>query len=434
MINNLLLILCNKKEISSKRGFYNKTIRYGNFNSMKLVFILLILTLLLLMTLSFVNALGVTPGRTTIAFTTNLEKEVTFTVTNTEHKNMNVAFSVEGELKDYIKISEDIAHLNANEDSKTFSYKVKLPKELNPGLNKGEISITQLPEGIDDPGMVISSTVSVVTQVYVNVPYPGKYIDSDINVQNSGGNIVDFYIPVVSMGEEKINNVKAIITIYKGDSKIFTINTNQFSLEKNERKELSAKWDADSDGEYNAVAEIDYDGVIKKIQKKFNVGNETMGVIGVSVNDFKLGQVAKIRVLVQNKMSDDVKNAYASLDVYDSGLKKVTSLKSENYDIPKLSNKEIIIYWDTEKLEKGEYNSEMKIDYVKNFIVKNFKVDVTDNSMKFTGTGFAIAASGGQKLNINSIYYIIIGILVLVNISWLVWWMRNKKKNKAMTK
>ena len=136
---------------------------------------------------------------------------------------------------------------------------------------------------------------------------------------------------------------------------------------------------------------------------------------------------------MQNKLNDPVKDAYASLAVYDTNLQKIADLKSENYEIPPLSNKEIVVYWDTEKLNKGNYDSDLGINYKDKFIVKNLQIQVTETSMTFSGTGFAIAADN-QKLNINSIYYIIIGILVLVNMAWLVWWMRNKKISKNLHK
>jgi hypothetical protein len=417
-----------KENKMPKELIINKNKREKCRMNFRLIFLVLSIILLLLIISPLVSAIGVTPGRTNVEFSPSLEREVSFSIVNTEHKNMNVAFTVSGELKDYVSLDNDAVSFTSGDGSKDFKYKVKLPDKLSPGLHIAEIEAIELPENINDVKLVVKATVSVVTQVYVYVPYPGKYIDVGLDiVPKEGGNKVNFYIPVLSRGEEKINSVKGVIDIYKGDNKITSINTNEVSLALGERKELSAEWEASSGGEYDAKIHVNYDGEIKELEKSFTVGNESFGLLGVSVNDFKLGDVAKIRILVQNKLSDPVKDAYATLAVYDTNLQKIADLKSENYEIPALSNKEIIVYWDTEKLNKGNYDSDLGINYKDKFIVKNLQIAVTETSMTFSGTGFAIAANN-QKLNINSIYYIIIGVLVLVNIAWLVWWMRNKKK------
>lgn len=409
---------------------YLGKLRRNNCKSAKsLVVALTFIFFILLLILPNVYAIGVTPGRTSIDFSPNMEKEVGFSIVNTEHKAMNAAFTVSGDLKEYITMDNAVSSFKSEVNSKEFKYTLKLPEKLTPGLHIGEIEAIELPEDINDVKLVVKATVSVVTQVYVYVPYPGKYVDVSLDIVPKGdSNKVNFYIPLVSRGEEKINSAKGTIDIYKNEVKIDTINTNEISIATTEKKELSAVWDAVNGGEYIAKVKVVYDGNVKEIEKRFSVGNESIGLLGVSTNNFKLGDVARIRILVQNKLSDDVKDASASLSVFNSDSEKITDLKSENYEIPALSNKEMIVYWDTEKLETGDYDSELGINYNKKFILKNLQIKVTENSMTFTGTGFAMAGESGQKLSINSIYYIVIGILVLVNGAWLVWWLRGKKK------
>ena len=392
--------------------------------------LIVMMMLIILFYVSPIVALGVTPGRTTLDFAPNLERDVEFSILNTEKKDMNAAFSVEGDLKDYVTIDADVVSFSSTEESKSFKYKLRLPNGLSPGLHTADIITLELPPETNDPGMVIKATVSVVTQWYVYVPYPGKYIESSLDiVTKEETNVVNFYLPFISRGDESIASVKSIIDIYKGSEKITSINTNELSVSSGERKELTAVWNPDvAPGGYNAIANIDYDGNNIKIEKKFNIGPEEFGVLGVSVNDFRLGDVAKIRILVQNKLSDSVPNTFANLKVYDSNLKNLVNLKSENYDIPALSNQEMVVYWDTENLEKGQYGSELKIDYNDKFVSKNFKIDVSETSMSFSGVGFVIADGIQGKTSMTTILVIVIGALVLINLSWLIWWIRHRKK------
>jgi len=400
-------------------------------NLIRSLLIILFSAVILLSLIPGAYAIGVSPGRTTFDFSPNVEKEVGFSIVNTENKAMNVAFIVSGDLKEYISLNSDVVGFSSGENSKDFKYTLKLPEKLTPGLHIAEIEAIELPENIKDVKLVVKATVSVVTQVYVYVPYPGKYVDVSVDiVPREDSNKVNFYIPLVSRGEEKISSAKGTIDIYKNGEKIDTVSTNEISIATTEKKELSAVWDAVNGGEYTAKIKVEYDGNVKEIEKKFNVGNESIGLLGVSTNNFKLGDVARIRILVQNKLSDDAKDASASLSVFNSNSENIADLKSENYDIPALSNTEMIVYWDTEKLQTGDYDSELGINYDKNLIIKNLQIKVTENSMTFTGTGFAIASEGGGKMSINSIYYILIGVLVLVNLAWLVWWLKGRKKKE----
>ncbi len=390
-------------------------------------YILMSLVLILVLT-PLVFSLGVTPGRNTLDFSPNLERNFSVLVLNTESKSFSVALSVEGDLADYVQINADKINFLAGETSKQISYSIKLPKGLSPGLHKAEIAITEVPSDSQKSGVSITTTVSVITQLYVYVLYPGKYLEGRGDIVNKGASAV-FYIPVISRGEEKINEAYSEIEIYSGQTSLGKIETNRISIEKGERKELTAEWTGEP-GKYKAVISLIYDGKIETIEKEFNLGLENVDVLGVSVNEFKLGDVAKIKILVQNKDSGEISSAEASMKIYGSENEKVADIKSETYNIPAKSNKEMNVYWDTESLDKGEYGSNLKINYEDKFIEKNLKIDVQEDSMTFRGVGFVIAEGAGGKVNMSSILYIVIGFLVLVNLGWLVWWMRNRKKKR----
>ena len=392
--------------------------------------ILLVIAFALIALMPLVASLGITPGRTTIEFTPNLEKDVSFSVLNTEHKNMNIAFTIRGELKDSIALDNNVEKFIGSENSKDFTYKIKV-SQLEPGLHTAEIVVTELPEDIESKEMLIKATVAVVTQVYVYVPYPGKYLDSELSIVNpEGSNSVNLYVSFIGRGKETVENAKAVINIYKENEKIATLNTDEKSVSYGERTELGAVWNSESaHGEYNALVDIVYDGQTRRIEKKFNIGNESLKVLDISTNNFQLGQIAKLRVLVQNKMSDSVKQASAGLNIFNSNMENIASIKSENYDIPALSNKEMIMYWDTESLSQGEYSSDLNINYDQKFINKQFKVQVNTDSISFSGVGFAVSSESSGKISIKTILYIIISIFILVNLAWLVYWLRRRSRN-----
>jgi len=80
--------------------------------------ITILFSVLILMMSASVSALGITPGRTNIAFEPGLEREVSVTVINSDHENVHLVVQVRGELNQSIVLENDKMHLNKNENEK----------------------------------------------------------------------------------------------------------------------------------------------------------------------------------------------------------------------------------------------------------------------------------------------------------------------------
>src|SRR3989339_389577 len=188
MINNSIIckrINCNEKEktINSRRYDNN----CSNFS--KLVVFSLLSILLAVLLMSNINSLGVTPGRTTIDYQNGLEKEVSFSVLNNEHKNMQVLLTVQGELNGSVTLYDSLIEFLPSEESKQFKYKINLNSDIEkiPGLHSAEIVALEVPKA-DEGGTYVGATVAVVSQLYIYVSYPGKYVEADLNVLNAEQN------------------------------------------------------------------------------------------------------------------------------------------------------------------------------------------------------------------------------------------------------
>jgi len=91
---------------------------------MKKLFILLVAFTFILFSMQSVFSIGITPGRTTINFESNLEQEVSFSILNTEKKDMSVVFVVKGDLAEAVTLGQNYAEISASEGSKSFTYTV----------------------------------------------------------------------------------------------------------------------------------------------------------------------------------------------------------------------------------------------------------------------------------------------------------------------
>lgn len=383
--------------------------------------------------INLVSAIGITPGRTTINFEPNLQKEVSFSVTNSEQKEMSVIFYVRGELKRAVSLSQDRAGFLPGESSKSFNYVVSLPEQLDrPGLHTAEIVAQEVPEGAEEEGTVLGSTIAVVTQLYVYVPYPGKYLEFDVEViEASPGQSTTFLIPMINRGNLNIQKIKTKIEIYSGEILIDEFELGNTGVLAGERKELTGTWDTGMDvGRYKARIILNYDGEEKIIEKEFNIGEAKLEIELITVKDFQLGEIAKFNILVNNKMNHEVKDINVNMVVYGAEKNVIADFRSANYDAPSLSRIEMLAYWDTEGIDEGIYDGKLILRYGSEKDEKNVKVEVTEDSIVVTGiTGKVIVQKDGG-FNLTTILIILIVILVLGNILWFFVFKRLKRRKR----
>lgn len=123
-----------------------------------------------------VKAIGVTPGRTTVDFEPNLEKEVTFTIINNEHKEFSAFVYAEDELKDSITSEKNIIDFKETDEAKPFTFRFRLPEKMEkPGDHWAKVVVMEMPPGKEaSEGQVVLATTAVVHQLKVRVPYPGS--------------------------------------------------------------------------------------------------------------------------------------------------------------------------------------------------------------------------------------------------------------------
>lgn len=387
--------------------------------------------LLIVLTMQNVLAIGITPGRTTINFEPSLHKEVSFSIINSEHKDMSVIFMIKGELSESITLSQAYAEFSSSEDSKSFTYVIDLPEQFErPGLHTADIVALEVPKDTVSEGAIIGATVAVVSQLHVYVPYPGKYVELDVDIiEASPGQFTMFIISVVNRGRLNIKRANARIEIYSKDKLIDKIETEEIGLLVGERKEFIKKWDTNVDiGKYKAKIILTYDGEERILEKDFNVGEAKLEIELITVKDFALGEIAKFNILVNNKWGEEIKDVRVNMIVYGELGNTLAEIKTPNYDVPSLSKVEMIAYWDTEGMEEGIYDGKLILSYGKDKNEKNVKIKITEDSIEVTGLTGHVIIKGKGRFNSNNLLIILVIFLILANIVWFFIVKRLKKK------
>ena len=394
---------------------------------------ILIIVIAILFLASNVYALGITPGRTTLDFVSGEDKEITFSIINNEHKNIQVLLSVQGELNGSIILFNKLVRFMPSEDSKQFKYKFKMPEKLEVGLHIAEIVAMEIPPESEE-GTFIGATVAVVSQLYVYVPCPGKCIEADLNVLDAEQNsTATFIVPVINRGKLGIGDARAIIDIYTGlNEKIDSIETDSLKIESGARAELSGKWKVSiNSGSYLAKISVFYDGESKSFEKQFSVGSNMLSIESILVNNFALGEIAKLRILVENRWNEELKGVFANLLVYNHQSEIMADVKSATETIPPLQKKELIAYWDTVGIEEGEYDGKLMVKYGKKSNDKNLVLKIKENRLDIVGVGYAINPRGKKGVDITTILLILVILLLIVNLAWFVFFKRIMGKKKV---
>lgn len=388
--------------------------------------------LLVLLFSGMAYAIGVTPGRKTLDFEPGLQDKVEVTILNNDKKDMNALIYVEGELNDSVILHDTLINFKSSDLSKSFIYDIKLPQIIRePGQHEARIVIREVPINAAGEGSVVGATSAVVSQLYVLVPYPGKYAKADLRIsQNNKDKIITFLVVVNNLGTQNIASAKGVIDILSPtNQKIASINTNQKQIPSKTREELISSWDTSdiNPGTYLAKLSLLYDEEVASAQTTFNVGDLFLDILDISVSDFRLGGIAKFNILVENKWSGDVKGAYSEMIITDEKGDEITKFKSATKDISGLEKSQLISFWDTAGVKEGTYSGRLTVYYQDKTTEKQLKALVSLNEIKtqFVGATAQAVSVKGVSTNQGILMFVII-ILIGVNVFWFVYF---KRKN-----
>ena len=381
-------------------------------------------------------AIGVTPGRTTVDFEPNLERSVTFTILNNEHKEFNAFVYADDELKDVITAEKNIIEFKETDESKPFTFRFRLPEKMEkPGDHWAKIVVMEMPSGTNPQttdGQVVLATTAVVHQLRVKVPYPGKYAEFEMVANDAEPNgTVNFFVKVFNLGTENIYNAFATVDILgPTNEKIDTIESEPISVESKKTGEIAIPWQANvNPGMYHAIATVSYDDKVGKVEKNFAVGAMRIEVLDVKVRNFVLGGIAKFEISMENKWNQKITGAYAEIVMSNQKGDQVASFKSASIDVDPLQRSTLYAYWDTQGVEKGAYDAKLILHYADKTSEKLLKAYVNLESIETEIVGItarAVTAKGGPGPGADLLVPIVI-VLIMINVGWFFYFRGRKK-------
>jgi len=319
----------------------------------KEISVLLIISVFLL-NLQLVLSLGISPAIQRVDFLPGLELEYSFNIYANPEQIIEV-YS-EGEFSDLVRF--DKTELNGGG---RFSVKIKLPQEIEiPGKH---VLLIGAREKADSEDGTIGTSVIVRAPIVIQVPYPGKYAEISLSTNNANiGEPVKFEVTVASMGKEPISATTKI-EIYSEKKKIETLDlgTKLIENQKSDKFIKILNTDNYNQGDYNATAIVDYQAAIAETNKVFRIGQLFVNMTNYTREIIKEG-IKPFEIHIESLWNNPIENIYGEVHV----LKDNTSIT--NFLTPSVSllgweKKTLNGYVDTDILEPGEYDLDIKIIY-----------------------------------------------------------------------
>lgn len=355
----------------------------------KVIFVLLGIAISLLLAINSVSALGVRPGSYEMNYHPNEKRVVEFDVIEGD-PTRKIDFSAEGDFAQYVTLDKNLI-TGSGEVTATINLPSKAEKV---GLNKLYIIAKEQPL----QNQFVGTAVSIRVVIRINVPYPGKYIESFLNIPDANlGQEVPIELKVYNRGTENVT-VNPVINFYDS-SKIF-VDTFTFipvQISPGDYDYFRRYLNTDNllPDNYLAEALIDYGGLKQKVNATFKVGN-----LYVNVTDFTKNMTAeeinKFVIGVQSNWNGNIQGVYADVRISNDTFE--TTFRTPQIELNAWEESNITGYFEAKGLKGG-----------------NYKVDITLNYLGHTtfATGDLVVI-GKNKFNIPLIAGSIIGGLAIL--------------------
>ena len=399
----------------------------------KLMVIVAVLMLSAVLFASSALAIGITPSKRQVNFASGQKLTYGIDIINNGHENLEVVLYPRGEFAENVKLSTQMLELGSDDESKRVNVDFTMPQKIDvAGPHTVEIVAVgskNMPAG---KGAMVKADIAVISKLIIDVPYPDKYAEARIHVYDTEvGRPVMISVPVFNKGSKQLDNVNVKIKIFSSDGTLVDqIVSDTRSLAPGSSTKFAVHATKEYfKGSYKAVATVSYDGQQLEVETEFSIGELTIDIKNLVVNEFSLGDVAKFDIILHNTWSDTLKNVYADMEITGDDNTVYAEFKTVAIDIPSRGIGTLEGYWYTQGIEPGIYTAKVTLHYANKISQKEFELEVYANKIVTRGmkTGKAIEAPEELKLEKNAFLVLIIIVLAAVTFALV---MKLRKKNK----
>ena len=383
---------------------------------MKKEIVLFSFVLFMLISSNFASAsLGIMPARREVNFEPNLNYNVTFSTWSDNPQKIIEIYSENSEnydLAQYVSFDKQVL-----QGSGQFTATLNLPSSLSiPGRNRVYIVVSEkIPASENFVG--VGTAIKLKGSIFVLVPYPGKYIESEFTVPDANiGEKIPAELKVTSRGVDNIL-VNPTFDFYDSSGKkVETMYFTPVPLKTNEVANFGKYLDSTNlkPDNYLAVATIDYGAGEKKIlNKTFRIGNLNVAVINFTQNA-TAGEISKFTIKIKSNWNGKIDGVFANVNVSNANSSYIFGTSPEN--LAPWEEKEIFGYLDAKEIKAGDYNVEIRLNYPGGTTYSSGKIQVLKKNISKI-----LLISGG----------IVAGLILIIIIYFVIKKIRGSNKKKT---
>jgi len=365
--------------------------------------------------INFVFALGVSPAKVEANFVPGFETEITYTVS---HNNPSTEFElyVAGDLNDSVKLDKDKLVGGGS-----FTASVNLPMIIEkPGRHRILIGVKEVvsEKDLEVSGAMIRTSVTIQAVIDINVPYPGKYIETSLSSHNvNSGEPVNFKLGIISKGKEDVN-VTPKIDINFGNKTIETLYFMNREIKSQEKIELEKSLDTSgyNPGTYSALAIVDY-GKLAISESTFKIGELSINLVNYT-KQIEIGGIQRLNLEIESGWNDNIDGVYAEIFIFNNS-GTFAEFETSSTTLEPWERKNIVGFFETDNFEKGFYSANLTFIY--------YGKNVGKSSSELIEIEFI-----EKESSVKMILFIVAGIILLIVILLIVikkyFWKNGKKR------
>jgi hypothetical protein len=390
-------------------------------------------SILFLVLMPMALGLGIVPAEREVVFASGQPIDVTMKIVNNDGFAYDVFLHAEGELEPYVQFENPLLSFADGEKEKTITYRVNLPANFEKQGDIGsKITVRQLPKK-DAQGKTFSASVAVSQHLVVKVPYSGKYAEARIATGKlEKGKEGFFNVEVHNLGDEDLLSLKPVITIIGPlNNKVAVITGDELVLRSKEKKKFPMKW-TPTIGGGNYIARLSVsDGEFSLSEElAFTIGEPTLSVDSINVDNFKLGGVAKFALAVSSNWNLPIEDAYAKIKVEDTEGKLYAEYKTANTDFEPFAMQVIDAFWDTSQVLAGSYKLLVDLHYLEKTSHEEFDIQVDSDEITTQQTVGNVIAEEGDDNNLLRIVLLFLGVQTIFLVGFIIY-RTKKRKNES---
>ncbi|HHE36667.1 MAG TPA: hypothetical protein ENL16_02525 [Candidatus Woesearchaeota archaeon] len=331
-----------------------------------------LLSVALLLLISLVSGLGISPARKTIDFQPNKTVELDFNIINSEQRDFQAELRAIGELSSIIFFKNTTIQVNSAQYRVPFKIILRFPSYMEPGIHTSKIEISPVLPSTRENMFV--AYIALQAPLTVRVPYPAKYLDLSFRaLEVDEGTPVPFYITLDNLGSEDIDEAVAEVEVYDPENKLVArAITRKVSVASNSVKEVQALPSPIlRKGVYNLIITAYYDGQEKRLKTNFSMGEPLIRVKGVITKKLVKDEINKVIFRAYNDWNTE-------LVVH--GIIGVGQAKTE-IPVFKLSpgeEREVAGFFEAKGITPGEYNMSLTLMYANQIKTYTFPVRIIE--------------------------------------------------------